>query len=171
MASAAVVSIGYDQRWDRPSGLSHTLEASYQLRSATDALGSDLEYKRHLGRTRYQYEQGHSTVTASVSLGRITGRAPLFERFSLGDSATLRGWNKFDIAPAGGDSMFHQSIEYAYRHFALFVDTGSVWDDSTDSQVRVSTGFGYHTNNVFLTLGFPLNASEVGAAFMMGVRF
>jgi hypothetical protein len=171
MASAAVLSIGYDQRWALASGPSHDLEASYQLRSATDAFGSDLEYKRHVGRARYRYEQGHSTVTAALSLGGITGSAPLFERFSLGDSATLRGWNKYDIAPAGGDRMFHQSIEYAYRHFAVFLDTGSVWEQGTDARTRVSTGFGFHTNNVFLTMGFPLNADEVSAMFMMGVRF
>ena len=28
--------------------------------------------------------------------------APLFERFSLGNTYTLRGWNKFDVAPLGG---------------------------------------------------------------------
>ena len=29
--------------------------------------------------------------------GTISGRAPLFERFALGDTRTLRGWNKFDV--------------------------------------------------------------------------
>ena len=171
MASAVVASFSYDQRWEPTSELRHDLDASYQWRSGTDALGSDLVYKRHLGRARYQYGKGRSTVTAALSLGHITGQAPLFERFSLGDSSTLRGWNKYDIAPAGGDSMFHQSIEYAYRHFAFFLDTGSVWDSGTDARTRVSTGFGYHGDNAFVTLGFPLNADEVSATFMMGVRF
>jgi len=171
MASAAVASLGYDQRWEPASGLTHNMAASYQWRSARDALGSDLEYTRHLGRARYAYEQEHNTVTAAVTVGRITGRAPLFERFSLGDSTTLRGWNKFDVAPAGGDAMFHQSLEYAYRHVAFFVDTGSVWTPGSDARVRASTGFGFHSDNVFLTVGFPLNADEVRATFMMGVRF
>ena len=38
----------------------------------------------------------HNTFIASGSFGRITGSAPLFERFTLGDSTFLRGWNKYD---------------------------------------------------------------------------
>ena len=68
------------------------------------------------------------------------GDAPLFERFTLGDSTTLRGWDKNDIAPAGADRMFHSSIEYRYTGLALFLDVGSVWDAGTERQVRVSTG-------------------------------
>jgi hypothetical protein len=67
--------------------------------------------------------------------------------------------------------MFHQSLEYRYRGVAFFVDTGSVWEQDTDIRIRVATGFGYHGDNAFLTLGLPLNASDVGAMFMMGVRF
>jgi hypothetical protein len=171
MANAAVASIGYDQRWVPASGSVHDVTASYRLRSATEALGSGLVYRRHLAQGRYEYEHGKSTVIAALSLGRVTGTAPLFERFSLGDSSTLRGWSKLDVAPAGGDSMFHQSIEYRHRGLALFVDTGAVWERHGDRRVRASTGFGYHGDNAFVTLGFPLNAGEVRATFMMGVRF
>ena len=75
---------------------------------------------------------GRSTpCSVSGMAGGISGDAPLFERFSLGDSRTLRGWDKYDIAPAGGDRMFHTSLEYRYRGLALFLDSGSVWDDGT----------------------------------------
>jgi len=67
--------------------------------------------------------------------------------------------------------MFHQSLEYRYRGFAVFVDSGSVWEPDADVRIRFSTGFGYHHDRVFLTLGVPLNADDVGATFMMGVRF
>ena len=40
-----------------------------------------------------------------------------------------------------------------------------------DSELRASTGFGFHTDHVFLTVAFPLNAPEHDATFMMGVRF
>ncbi|MPZ21465.1 MAG: BamA/TamA family outer membrane protein [Luteitalea sp.] len=170
-ANAVVASIAYDQRWKQRRVDSQNLAASYEWRSATSELDSDLVYTRHVGQVDYQYERGKSAVIAGLAVGRITGRAPLFERFSLGDSSTLRGWNKFDIAPTGGDRMFHQSLEYRYRHIAWFLDTGSVWDPDAEMKVRFSTGFGYHTDNTFLTVGFPLNASEVTATFMMGVRF
>ena len=188
-ASAATLSIGYDQRWERPSAegavessgedwrwerpsrTTHEVEASYVLRATTTALESDLDYKRQLGQGRYRYRRGHNTLMASVALGRIAGGAPLFERFSLGDSSTLRGWSKFDIAPAGGDRMVHHSLEYRHRGLAFFFDAGSVWDQGTDARLKLATGVGFHGDNGFLTIGFPMNASEVGAQFMAGVRF
>ena len=108
---------------------------------------------------------------ASVALGRLTGGAPLFERFSLGDSSTLRGWSKFDIAPAGGNQMVYHSLEYRHRGIAFFFDAGSVWDRGTDARLRLATGVGFHGDNGFLTVGFPLNATDLGAQFMAGVLF
>ena len=110
-------------------------------------------------------------MLASGLVGGIDGTAPLFERFSLGDSRTLRGWNKYDIAPAGGDRVFHTSLEYRYRGFALFLDSGTVWDTGVDKRVRVAAGFGFHTDPFFMTLGFPLNTDDVRAVFTTGVRF
>jgi outer membrane protein assembly factor BamA len=103
--------------------------------------------------------------------GRLSGDAPLFERFALGDSRTLRGWNKYDIAPIGGDRMFHASLEYGFRALGLFVDAGSVWDTGTDRRIRFSTGLTATPGPTFFTVGFPLNTDEFGAVFTMGVRF
>jgi hypothetical protein len=191
MANAVVGGLAYSQRWDldsasgtrcrsvvfdrdehachRAGGVAQTVEAGYEIRSS--ALDSDLSYRRHYGHASYRYDHHDNTVIASVFLGRITGAAPLFERFSLGDSATLRGWNKFDIAPAGGDRVFHQSLEYRFHNVGLFVDSGSVWNTGTDNRLRASTGFGILGDNFFLTLAFPLNAGGANTAFMMGVRF
>ncbi len=177
MASAAVAAInfssGSDHRRSRGDRGRSSFEASYELRSATEALESDLEYKRHFGRMDYQYKQGKSVIAAGFFLGRVSGAAPLFERFSLGDSSTLRGWNRFDVAPAGGDRVFHHSLEYRYRGLAFFLDGGAVWNGGTDKRIRFSTGFGFHDadDNVFITLGVPLNAEDATAAFLMGVRF
>lgn len=169
MASAFVAAIDYRRRWNTPS--EQRVEAGYELRSAVTALESDLIYKRHLAKARYRYERDASTVIADVFFGGITGAAPLFERFSLGDTTTLRGWNKYDIAPAGGERVFHSSLEYRFRPLGFFLDTGSVWNRNTDPTVRFSTGVGLHGDNWFATLGFPLNTDEVRTTFMMGVRF
>ena len=171
MANAVIGSLGFDNRWERSSGSRHELEAAYGIRTAADWLDTDLQYTRHSGTARYRFVRGKSVASASTSLGHITGGGPLFERFSIGDTSTLRGWNKFDVAPAGGDNLVYQSAEYSYRHFAVFVDVGSVWDRDIDSRVRASTGFGFHGDNLFATVGFPLNAGEFRAAFMMGVRW
>ena len=172
MASAVTGSLVYRQRWDRDRRTWQDVEASYEVRSAVDGLGSDLWYTRHLGRARYQFESRRdSGVIAEVFVGGITGEAPLFERFTLGDSATLRGWNKFALAPAGGNRVFHQSIEGRFYGAALFLDAGSVWDDGGRQELRTSTGFGFHTDHVFVTVAFPLDAPRDDVSFMMGVRF
>jgi hypothetical protein len=175
MASAVVAAIGYtsgsDPRTNKGSKPRSTYEASYELRSATPALDSDLDYRRHFARAHYQYLHRNSGIVAGFFLGRINGRAPLFERFSLGDSSTLRGWNRFDVAPAGGDRVFHHSLEFRYHGLAFFMDGGSVWDEGTENRIRFSTGVGFHHDNVFVTVGVPLNADEAGARFLMGVRF
>jgi Omp85 superfamily domain len=171
MANAWLAGISADHEWRSKGDIRQRAEASYQLRAAVEGLDSDLLYKRQIGQARYQFDQGRSTAIASLSLGYISGNAPLFERFSLGNSSTLRGWDKYDIAPLGGERMFHSSVEYRYFHIAVFFDAGSVWDRSTDSKVRYSTGFGIHGDNSFLTVGFPLNGDDAGATFMGGVRF
>jgi hypothetical protein len=171
MANAWVAGVSADHLWRSKNDIRHRADASYQVRAAVTALDSDLVYTRHAGQARYQFDQGRSTVVASLLLGYLSGDAPLFERFSLGNSTTLRGWDKYDIAPVGGERMFHSSLEYRFWHVAAFFDTGAVWDRSTDSQVRYSTGFGIHSDNSFLTVGFPLDNDDAGATFMAGVRF
>jgi hypothetical protein len=170
-ANAGVVSLAYDRTWKPEFGAAQRLQGGYEYRFGTDALDSDLEYRRHAAHARYRYEEGRSTVIAELRVGRLSGRPPLFERFALGDSTTLRGWNKYDLAPAGGDRMVHQSVEYRYRHFAYFFDAGSVWNAGEDARVRLATGVGLHGDNFFVTLGFPLNADKVRATWILGVRF
>ena len=173
MANAALLSVGYDQEWKTSGGI-HRVDAQFDLRRGVEALSSDLIYKRYLLTGRYRYEWGRNELLASAATGAITPddhRAPLFDRFTLGDSTTLRGWSKYDIAPLGGDRMLNSSIEYRNRGLAVFFDAGSVGDSGAEIPVRTSTGFGYHADHVFITLGFPLNTDSVRAMFMAGVRF
>jgi hypothetical protein len=170
MANAYIAQVRFDPRWDR-AGADHALDAQFTVRAASDTLESDFTYTRYYGQAWYSYRWSRHTVLVSGLAGGIDGTAPLFERFSLGDSRTLRGWNKYDIAPAGGDRVFHTSLEYRYRGFAFFLDSGSVWDAGLDSRVRVAAGFGFHKDPFFMTLGFPLNTDDVRAVFTTGLRF
>jgi hypothetical protein len=170
-ANAAIVAVGYTHRWEPAAGGSHDVEAAFVVRSASEAFESDFAYTRYFGQAAYRYRWARHAVMASGMAAGIGGAAPLFERFSLGDSRTLRGWDKYDIAPAGGDRMVHASVEYRYRGLAIFLDTGSVWDEETDARVRVSTGIGFHPGPFFMTVGFPLNTDEVRAVFTTGLRF
>ena len=171
MANAAVGSVRFNQRWKPQSGIQHDLEAAFTVRSGLEGLESDLVYDRYLGQADYLFRMSHHRVLVSGMFGSLTGDAPMFERFSLGDSRTLRGWDKWDIAPAGGDRMFHTSVEYRYRVLALFLDSGAVWDKNAERKVRFSTGFGFTPGPVFFMVGFPLNTDDFRAVFTMGLRF
>ena len=170
MANAAVGSIDYDRQWKDGGDASHHVEGSFGVRAGSRELESDLDYRRYFGWGAYQYDFRRHHVRATGMAGRITDRAPLFERFTLGDSTTLRGWDKYDIAPVGGDRMFHSSIEYRYTGLAIFLDVGSVWDAGTERKIRVSTGLGFHAGPAFLAVGFPLNTDNVTAVVTMGLR-
>jgi hypothetical protein len=169
MANAAVASVAFDREWDS-SEARQQFTAGFGLRVGSRNLESDYSYERYLGRGAYRFDLDRHHVQASAMLGGISGQAPLFERFTLGDSTTLRGWNKYDIAPAGGDRVVHSSLEYRYRGVGLFLDIGSVWDDGTDPHVRVSSGFGFYAGPAFVTVGFPLNADKVTAVVALGLR-
>ena len=171
MANAAVGSLRFNQHWKRSSGIQHDLEAAFTVRSGLDALESDLVYDRYLTQADYLLRMSHHRVFVSGMFGSLTGFAPMFERFSLGDSRTLRGWDKWDISPVGGDRMFHASVEYRYRVLALFLDSGAVWDKGNGHKIRFSTGFGFTPGPVFFMVGFPLNTDDFRAVFTMGLRF
>ena len=171
MANAAVASIGYDRRWtgrspmrrttSRPASACAPALANSKVISTTGGIS---------GRARIDTTSDATTCRPPEWPEESPVSAPLFERFTLGDSTTLRGWDKYDIAPAGGDRMFHSSIEYRYTGLALFLDIGSVWDAGTERKVRVSTGFGFHAGPAFLVVGFPLNTDNLTAVFTMGLR-
>jgi len=172
MANVAIGSIRYRQQWERSTKKpAHEAGATFTLRKGTSALESDFSYDRYLAEADYVFRKGKQRVIVSGMGGRITGTAPLFERFTLGDSRTLRGWDKYDIAPVGGDRMFHTSVEYHIHDVMLFVDAGSVWDTGTERRVRFSSGVGYAPGPLFMTLGFPLNTDEFRAVFTIGLRF
>jgi len=127
----------------------------------------------------------------SFLAGSISGNAPLFERFSLGDSRTLRGWNKFDIAPAGGNRVIHASLQYGLGKesgnfdinghkgrfglgFHVFYDVGAVGNSGTPIQARHSAGFGFgapDTSRFFIELGFPIRSYRVQPTLSVGFRF
>ncbi len=168
-ARAATFSAGFDRTWPSDSDDHHRFSAQYDLRAGADMLDSDLIYRRHVGGASYEYRRDYNVVLVHSRFGRITGDAPLFERFSLGDTMTLRGWNKFDLAPAGAARMMHHTVEYRFHHFAYFVDAGSLWAPGDEVRMKLATGVGFHADHAFLTVAFPLNADRAGVTFMMGL--
>ena len=103
--------------------------------------------------------------------GLISGHAPLYERLVLGNSSTLRGWNKYDIDPLGGSRMASGSVEYRYRVFQIFYDAGAVWDKGQDPTPRNSVGVGLRKDGFSLAVAFPLKDGRVDPVFMAGMNF
>lgn len=147
----------------------HSIGVDYSLRAARKSLESDFEYTRHLVTAEYTLTDGRHGFNARADLGYTDGNPPLFERFSIGNATTLRGWNKFDVAPLGGVRLAYGSLEYRYRPFFVFYDFGSVWDPEGDPTMRNSVGFGVGTRDgFFLTVGFPIRLDRVVPSVMIG---
>lgn len=171
VANAFVAGADVVQSWRPDAGPAHDLNATFNLRAGTSTLASDFTYERYAGSAEYRLRWDDHRLIVSGLAGGLSGEAPIFERFALGDTRTLRGWDKFRISPAGGSRMVHLSAEYQYHALAFFLDSGSVWDPGADRRFRVSTGIGIHPGPLFITVAVPLNDDDVSATFMMGLRF
>ena len=171
-AYAATGDIQFRHREQDGHGFRHDISAGYSVRSATRTLESDFVYTRHSWNARYTLSLGRNIFGAGFQGGLITGNAPLFERFSLGNSFTLRGWNKFDVAPIGGSRMAFGTLDYRYRPFQVFYDVGAAWDAGQSARIRHALGFGLLTKDgFFMSLGFPVRTRDVIPIFMIGFRY
>ena len=171
-SNAVVSTLRYHQRWGSAGdSQQQEVEGSYSFDTATRFFESDPVYTRHMARARYKLHHGHNSVQVSFLAGRIYGQTPLFDRFVLGDASTLRGWNKFDLDPLGGSHVAHGSIDYGYRFFQVFYDTGAVWDRPQDREQKQSLGAGLRKDNFQLAVAFPVRAGRADPMFFAGMNF
>jgi len=177
-ANAVINTLRYHQRWEASDATNKELDAGYSLRAATKMLGTDLAYTRHAVNVRYDYRHDHQSVEVALVAGAIFGQAPLFERFILGNSSTLRGWNKYDIDPLGGNRAVHGSVTYGYHIMRVFYDAGAVWDHGTTPQPRHSTGIGvssglglFQEGAFLLAVAFPIRQGHTDPVFIAGINF
>lgn len=169
-ANAVIATLRYDRLLEESGPSKHRLEAGYGLRAATRTLDSDFVYTRHTGDFDYILWRGNHKLSERFQAGAISGNAPLFERFVLGNSSTLRGWNKFDLAPLGGSRMAHNSVEYRYRAFQIFYDAGAVWTRGQDATLRHSAGAGVRLGDLALLVAFPIRNGRVEPVFIAGLN-
>jgi outer membrane protein assembly factor BamA len=177
-ANLVVNTLRYHQSWEDSDATMQELDAGYDLRAATKLLSTDLGYTRHAVNARYSRTKGHQNFEIKLALGLIYGHAPLFERFVLGDSYTLRGWNKYELDPLGGNRLAYSSVTYGYHIMRVFFDAGSVWDQGKPSEwkqsagVGISSGFGRLQRGAFLlAVAFPLRQDHVEPVFIAGMNF
>ena len=167
-SDALIATLRYHQRLEE-SDNQQDLDASYSLGAATRILGSDFVYASHAWGMRYQLTHGRHVLSDTFSGGVITGRAPLDDRFVMGNSVYLRGWNKYEIDPLGGNRMVHNTVDYHYGLFRIFYDTGAIWDEGQAAIPRHSLGVGLRESLFTLAVAFPVRSGHVEPVFMMGV--
>jgi len=169
-ANAMFTTLRYHDSTENSDG-QRDLDATYSLRAATRALGSDYVYARHRLDFRYTVTHGKTVVIEDLSAGMITGRAPLYERFVLGNSSTLRGWNKYDLDPLGGNRMVHNSVDVRYGLFQVFYDSGAIWDRNDSATFRHSVGVGVRQGIFSLALAFPLREGRMDPVLILGMNY
>jgi outer membrane translocation and assembly module TamA len=171
----------------------HELSGSYDIHVAGDTLGGSASFTRHLMDQSYSFKlkekdptpnfspEGHRIVF-DLQLGRITGSAPMFERFSLGNHNTLSGWNKYDISPLGASRLAYGSVTYGNKYFSTVFDSGSVWNDGQSKILHNSIGLNLLLGNILHApgplriilnaatpgIGIPLRKTDVHPIFTIG---
>lgn len=170
-SNAVVSTLRYHQRWGSDGAQPQEVEASYSIEASTQALGSDAAYTRHAVQARYKIRHERSSIEVRFLAGLIHGPAPLFDRFVLGNASTLRGWSKFDLDPLGASHVVHGSVNYAYRFFQVFYDTGAAWDRPQDREQRQSVGAGLKKDAFQIAVAFPLRTGRMDPIFFAGMNF
>ena len=173
-ANAVTANVHYGHKIER-SRVQQQIDARYNLRVATRALASTYAYARHMVSAKYEAKSGRHTASDEFIAGSIDGQAPLFDRFVLGSSSTLPGWNRYDLDPLGGSRVAHNQIAYGYRTsrgtVETFYDTGSVWDAGQAIKVRQSIGAAFRKGIFLLALAFPLGSGHAEPVFMAGMNY
>lgn len=169
-ADAFIASLRYHQTLaDAP--FQQDVDADYALRAATRILASDFVYTSHTAALVYRAKHGRHQLTDAFNVGTISGRAPLVDRFVAGNSYYLRGWNKYDLDPIGGNRLVHNAVEYRYGPVWAFYDAGAVWDSGQPVTPRHSLGVGIKESIFTLALAFPVRSGHVDPVVMMGIIY
>jgi hypothetical protein len=168
-SNALLADLRYHQHLE--SDFPQDFDAAYLLRNANHGMGSDFAFTSHDWNFRYKVSHGKHSVSEFVEGGLINGRAPLNDRFILGNSTALRGWNKYDVDPAGGNRMIYNSVEYRYGPFQAFYDTGAIWDEGQPATARHSLGIGIRESVFSVAVAFPVRGGRVEPIFMMGLLY
>jgi hypothetical protein len=167
-ANAVIGSLHYHRTIEGPYNQQY-LDADFSLNVATRVLNSDYVYALRSAGIRYRFQSGKHAVTDNAWAGFISGRAPLSDRFVLGNTYYLRGWNKYQIDPLGGNRAIHNSVEYHYGPLQAFYDCGAIWDEGEPVVARHSVGLGVRESVFSLAVAIPIRSGHVEPIFMMGI--
>ncbi|MBR1975610.1 MAG: BamA/TamA family outer membrane protein, partial [Phascolarctobacterium sp.] len=127
---------------------------SYSIEHA-DFMGGDFDFTKFTADYRYYYRAGGEAVWAlNLGAGYADGDMPLSQRFSMGGSDTLRGYEDDQFR---GNSMVKATLEYRFPIIkkvqgVLFTDNGYAWDNRFEDEfdfglIKNSFGVGLRINS------------------------
>ncbi len=118
-------------------------------------LGGDFDFTKFTADWRYYYRAGVENVWAlNLGAGYAEGDMPLSQRFTMGGSDTLRGYEDNQFR---GNSMLKATLEYRFPivkkvQGVLFTDNGYAWDKRHEDDfdlglIKSSVGVGMRINS------------------------
>ena len=127
---------------------------SYSIEHA-GFMGGDFDFTKFTADYRYYYRAGGEAVWAlNLGAGYADGDMPLSQRFSMGGSDTLRGYEDDQFR---GNSMVKATLEYRFPIIkkvqgVLFTDNGYAWDKRHEDDfdfglIKNSFGVGLRINS------------------------
>ncbi len=136
-------------------------------------LGGDFDFTKWTADWRYYYRAGGENVWAlNLGAGYASGNMPLSQRFTMGGSDTLRGYEDDQFR---GNSMLKATLEYRFPivkkvQGVLFTDNGYAWDkrheDAFDmGLIKSSYGVGLRINSPLGPVKLDYGYGEDGGKF------
>lgn len=118
-------------------------------------MGGDFDYRKVTADYRYYWRAGGQCVWAfNLGAGYADGNMPLSQRFSMGGSDTLRGYEDNQFR---GNSMFKGTLEFRFPIIkkvqgVFFTDNGYAWDKRHENDfdfglIKSSVGAGLRINS------------------------
>ena len=145
---------------------------SYSIEHA-GFMGGDFDFTKFTADYRYYYRAGGEAVWAlNLGVGYADGDMPLSQRFSMGGSDTLRGYEDDQFR---GNSMVKATLEYRFPivkkvQGVLFTDNGYAWDkrfqdDFDFGLIKNSFGVGLRINSPLGPVKLDYGYGDEGGKF------